>query len=403
MGHKPYLALELDEHGSDTGYMTRIEAFFDVLRRPRKGNPARRPFVAPPAEIDGRRLWIPDMHPYTTELAAAALRAGGFDARALPLETEQTFELGRSLTRGSECLPTALTIGSLLTAMRSIAARPEARLLHGVGAGALPVRPVRHAPPADPRSRGVRRRADPVAVELQGLRGSGGADQAADLQGDARGRHPDEGRLQGPALRARGGRNQLRPRAGDGAPRVGVRGRRRSGRGGRRVDSPGCLGARHRRPAQAAGRHRRRDLRAQQRVRQRARRAIDREAGRRGLDGAARRVGALHLVDVEPAPEPGPEVLEAARPWLGEVALAAPLGTQALRGCVAAPRRPARAGHGRGAGVGDDEDARQHRRGGHPQRGPRHRVRETAGGDGGERGAVQLHAGHDHDRDLPAR
>jgi predicted CoA-substrate-specific enzyme activase len=119
MGNKPYLALELDEHGSDTGYMTRIEAYFDVLRRPRKSNPVRRPFVAPPAEINGRRLWIPDMHPYGTELAAAAMRGGGFDARALPPETEQTFELGRSLTRGSECLPTALTIGSLLAAMRA--------------------------------------------------------------------------------------------------------------------------------------------------------------------------------------------------------------------------------------------------------------------------------------------
>ena len=119
MGSKPYLALELDEHGSDTGYLTRIEAFFDVLRRPRKRNAARRPFVAPPTEINGRRLWIPDMHPYGTELAAAAMRGSGFDARALPPETEQTFELGRSVTRGSECLPTALTIGSLLAAMRS--------------------------------------------------------------------------------------------------------------------------------------------------------------------------------------------------------------------------------------------------------------------------------------------
>jgi predicted nucleotide-binding protein (sugar kinase/HSP70/actin superfamily) len=101
--------------------MTRIEAFFDVLRRPRKESPARRPFAAPPTAINGRRLWIPDMHPFTTELAAAAMRGGGFDARALPPETEQSFELGRSLTRGSECLPTALTIGSLLAAMRSSA------------------------------------------------------------------------------------------------------------------------------------------------------------------------------------------------------------------------------------------------------------------------------------------
>ena len=119
MGNKPFLALELDEHGSDTGYVTRIEAFFDVLRRPRKGASPRRPFAAVPGEINGRLLWVPDMHPYSTELVAAAFRGNGFRARALPLETEQTFELGRSLTRGSECLPTALTIGSLLTAMRT--------------------------------------------------------------------------------------------------------------------------------------------------------------------------------------------------------------------------------------------------------------------------------------------
>ncbi|HPK70439.1 MAG TPA: acyl-CoA dehydratase activase [Vicinamibacterales bacterium] len=120
MGNKPFLALELDEHGSDTGYMTRIEAFFDVLRRPRKDAARRRAPVAPASQaIDGRTLWVPDMHPYSTEFVAAAFRGQGYRARALPLETEETFELGRSLTRGSECLPTALTIGSLLTAMRT--------------------------------------------------------------------------------------------------------------------------------------------------------------------------------------------------------------------------------------------------------------------------------------------
>lgn len=125
MGSKPYLALELDEHGSDTGYLTRIEAFFDVLKRPRKEPAARRPFVAQSDDLKRRRLWIPDMHPFTTEFAAAALRASGYDARSLPLDSERTFELGRSLTRGSECLPTALTIGSLITAMRSAPPRQK--------------------------------------------------------------------------------------------------------------------------------------------------------------------------------------------------------------------------------------------------------------------------------------
>jgi predicted nucleotide-binding protein (sugar kinase/HSP70/actin superfamily) len=34
MGKRPLLMLELDEHGADAGYMTRLEAYFDVLRRP---------------------------------------------------------------------------------------------------------------------------------------------------------------------------------------------------------------------------------------------------------------------------------------------------------------------------------------------------------------------------------
>lgn len=123
MNTKPFLALELDEHGSDTGYLTRIEAYFDVLRRPAAPAARRRPFTPPPGDFRDRQLWVPNMHPFATDLVAAALRHHGFRARELPLETEQSFELGRSVTRGSECLPTALTIGSLLTVLR--AARGE--------------------------------------------------------------------------------------------------------------------------------------------------------------------------------------------------------------------------------------------------------------------------------------
>jgi predicted CoA-substrate-specific enzyme activase len=118
MQNRPFLALELDEHGSDTGYMTRIEAFFDVLRRPPVEVRKRSPFVPAPDGIHHYKLWIPNMHPYTTGLFAAALRGAGFDAAQLPLETAETAEIGRSHTRGSECLPTALTIGSLLAVLK---------------------------------------------------------------------------------------------------------------------------------------------------------------------------------------------------------------------------------------------------------------------------------------------
>jgi len=119
MGRKPFLALELDEHGSDTGYMTRIEAYFDVLRRPRQQPAARKQFTPPPNDFRNRTLWIPHMHLFTTDFIAAALRRHGYRARPLPREAQDSLEIGRSVTRGSECLPAALTIGSLLTVLRA--------------------------------------------------------------------------------------------------------------------------------------------------------------------------------------------------------------------------------------------------------------------------------------------
>jgi predicted CoA-substrate-specific enzyme activase len=118
MGKRPLLALELDEHGADAGYMTRLEAFFDVLRRPRPERGPRTPLRAEPASMRGRTIWLPPMHPFGTRLFAAAFRSHGYDARELPDETKETFELGRSLTRGSECLPCALTLGTFLKTLR---------------------------------------------------------------------------------------------------------------------------------------------------------------------------------------------------------------------------------------------------------------------------------------------
>jgi predicted CoA-substrate-specific enzyme activase len=121
LGDKPFLTLELDEHGSNTGYLTRLESFGDVLRQPHRERVVRRRAQPPPADFRDRTLWVPNMHPYTTALVAAALRAEGYRARALPLETAESFELGRSVTRGSECLPMALTVGSLLRVLRASA------------------------------------------------------------------------------------------------------------------------------------------------------------------------------------------------------------------------------------------------------------------------------------------
>jgi predicted nucleotide-binding protein (sugar kinase/HSP70/actin superfamily) len=130
MGDKPLLILELDEHGADAGYITRVEAFLDVIRQDRPGE--RRPRVdvfAPPTQWAKRRVWIPPMHEMGADMFAAAFRQFGFRAEPLPLEDIEAFEIGRRLSRGSECLPTAATLGTFVKTLRDLDADPAGEAL----------------------------------------------------------------------------------------------------------------------------------------------------------------------------------------------------------------------------------------------------------------------------------
>ena len=127
MGTKPMLILELDEHGSDGGYQTRIEAFLDVLRQrrhaPEGAQRLRLPFVTE-QQLKDRTIWIPPMHSVASTFFAAAFRRHGLKSEALPMEDREAYEMGRRSSRGSECLPTATTIGGLLKKFRDIDADP---------------------------------------------------------------------------------------------------------------------------------------------------------------------------------------------------------------------------------------------------------------------------------------
>ena len=131
LGEKPHLILELDEHGADAGYVTRVEAFLDVIQRDATRVPE---LVIPSPDESGaalreRTVWLPPMHVFGTPLMAASLRGAGFDARPLPPETRADFERGRALTRGTECLPAPCSLGSFLNTVDRLQLDPKRQAL----------------------------------------------------------------------------------------------------------------------------------------------------------------------------------------------------------------------------------------------------------------------------------
>ncbi len=130
MGEKPMLTIELDEHGADAGYLTRIEAFLDVAEgwRPRcVGHPngALANANGTSDSLNGRRIYVPNLHPLIGRLFAAAFRGDGHDAVAMPIETQADLETGQRLARGAECLPLRTTIGSFINLVRENGDKPS--------------------------------------------------------------------------------------------------------------------------------------------------------------------------------------------------------------------------------------------------------------------------------------
>jgi predicted CoA-substrate-specific enzyme activase len=121
MGSKPFLEIEIDEHSSDVGAVTRLEAFLDSLQA-RKARDKKRLFMprcpAPSLKVirgpkRGQKIYIPPMCDHALAVAAA-FRAADIPAESLPPSDQETIELGRSQTSGKECYPLILTVGDFI-------------------------------------------------------------------------------------------------------------------------------------------------------------------------------------------------------------------------------------------------------------------------------------------------
>ncbi|MCF7731205.1 MAG: acyl-CoA dehydratase activase [Akkermansiaceae bacterium] len=130
---KPYLILEIDAHTADAGVQTRLEAFLDIVRHYRAGQPAAaEPFT--PCRLtrrggvirsDGAAVSITDPRVkihfpsfsffHSAAFAMAARWLGLHPGAVIPLDRTQ-LDRGLQHSSGRECLPLPIALGQLLHA-----------------------------------------------------------------------------------------------------------------------------------------------------------------------------------------------------------------------------------------------------------------------------------------------
>ncbi|GJQ50544.1 MAG: acyl-CoA dehydratase activase [Candidatus Kuenenia stuttgartiensis] len=126
---KPCLTIEIDEHSADVGAITRCEAFIDSLKNVKPATKTRRrqEDIATRQITGGKKrtLYVPHMCDHG-RMIAAAMRANGVPAEAMPMADENSVDIGRKYTSGKECYPAILTTGDIVKKSMSPDFDPEA-------------------------------------------------------------------------------------------------------------------------------------------------------------------------------------------------------------------------------------------------------------------------------------
>lgn len=120
--NKPYLIIQLDEHCSDVGYQTRIEAGIDAFLNDfenRKKTTSTAPVVIKDESNYEETITKEDtvFFPYLSNildtLVYSAFEASGYKARAMPLN-QKIINQGYKYVSGGECLPNVAVVGSVI-------------------------------------------------------------------------------------------------------------------------------------------------------------------------------------------------------------------------------------------------------------------------------------------------
>ena len=117
MAGKPYMEIEIDEHGADAGMITRYEAFLDSLNGSRMGEEKKRKIYVPglmvASPMKNRTLYFPYLSD-ASHVMASVCRSFGINAESLPMQDQEDLDLARKYTSARECFPMIATTGSFL-------------------------------------------------------------------------------------------------------------------------------------------------------------------------------------------------------------------------------------------------------------------------------------------------
>jgi len=124
--NKPYLIIQLDEHSSDVGYQTRIEAAIETFKNHKSAAPKN-------IEIKSYKndsikpsdtVLIPYVSPIISELQKSVFTAYGYNVIVMPLD-QKIINKGYRYASGGECMPNVAISGSLIESIEKYSLNPE--------------------------------------------------------------------------------------------------------------------------------------------------------------------------------------------------------------------------------------------------------------------------------------
>jgi predicted CoA-substrate-specific enzyme activase len=129
---KPYLILQIDEHGSAVGYETRIESVVETFRNHYRHNspvPRQRPRQrVSRLPFRGQTILVPNYDQLSCSLICAAFEHGGYRARLIE-ETPMTVASSLRLNDG-QCLPLSCIVQGTVETIRKYRLKPENTALY---------------------------------------------------------------------------------------------------------------------------------------------------------------------------------------------------------------------------------------------------------------------------------